>query len=206
MACQDDYGRAHQVTKEGNMIDQPSWDAIVSDLKSMFIAFIYTRGLNTDVDDVLQDTWVIAHEHYEPEKGSLYAFCTKVGHNLIKSEYRAQAGSRQMGWAISEMGRLQEQADELTQVIERQVRFEEWSPQWDMVAALMNHKHSMEARVLWAMYEFIVKHDEVPTLQQTAAIVGVSHTTVWTTLKDIVKDMELVPVERSADLYYKEER
>ena len=172
------------------MIDQSSWDSISSDLRNMFVAFLQRTGLGMDVDDVLQDTWMIAYKHYEPEKGSLFAFCTKVGHNLIKSEYRAQSGVRQMGWAVSEMGRLQTQADELTQTIERQVRFEEWSPQWDMIAALMNHKHSMKARVLWAMYEFIVKHDEVPTLQQTAAIVGVSHTTVWTTLRDIVQEMQ----------------
>ena len=178
------------------MIDQVGWDSISHDLRNMFVAFLQRAGLGTDVDDVLQDVWVIAHEHYDPEKGSLYAFCTKVGHNLIKSEYRAQDGPRQAGWAISETGRLQAQADELTQVIENQIRYEEWSPQWDMVLALMNHKHSMKARVLWAMYEFIVKHDEVPTLHQTADIIGVSHTTVWTTLRDIVQEMELEEAHR----------
>lgn len=172
------------------MISQPEWDAIVSDLKGMFGGFLRMSQTDIDVEDVLQDTWMIAYQHYDPERGSLYAFCTKVGYNLIKQVGRASDGPNHKKWMWHEVKRLEIQADELAQTIEKQIRFEEWSPQWDMIQALMGHKHSMEARVLWAMYEFIIKHDEIPTLQQTADIIGVSHQTVWTTLRDVVQVVE----------------
>lgn len=170
-------------------MNQVEWDGISSDLRNMFVGFLQRVGSDADVDDILQDTWVIAYQHYDSQRGSLYAFCTKVGHNLIKGRARAQNRPCHAKWAWHEARRLEAQANELSQIIERQIRYDDCAPQWDMVLALMNHKHSMEARVLWAMYEFIIKHDEIPTLQQTAAIVGVSHTTVWTTLKNIVQEV-----------------
>jgi DNA-directed RNA polymerase specialized sigma24 family protein len=167
-------------------VNQSEWDDISPDLERMFLAFIGRTGLDIDVQDVLQDTWMIAHEHYDHSRGSLYAFCTKVGHNLIKRAGQNQNRPRKVKWAWHEARRLEAQTDELSRVIEKQIRLD----QWDMVQALMTHKHSMEARVLWAMYEFIIKHDKVPTLQQTADIVGVSHTAVWLALKNIVQEVE----------------
>ena len=163
------------------------WDTIEPDLRRICASFIAHYKSDVDLDDLMQDTWLLADAYYDPERGDPMPFCTTIARNLVMDGNRHRRYHREYVADTKREVLLSSQGRSLESLSLGPMMLDE---RWDYLQAIMMKTESFEAQLLKFMYEYVVRYDEIPPLRVIASDLGCSHETVRQTLNRIVAQVE----------------
>lgn len=163
------------------------WDIIEPDLRRICTSFIGHYKSDLDIDDLIQDVWLLADAYYDPEKGEPMPFCTTIARNLILDSNRHRIYEREHLADTKRDILLSSQGCTLETMSLGPMAFDN---RWEYLEAIMTQAETFEARLLRFMYDYLVRYDEVPPLRVIAGHLDCSHERVRQALNRIVAQVE----------------
>lgn len=136
-------------------LDVKDWLNVEQDLRRVFGAWIQTYSSRMMVEDVLQNTFLVAWRNFDPERGSLKNSCMKVGTNAIVSDARrvnVELKNQGQLWA------LEQESQEPLEIAATALLDEFPQQRWLLIKAIMRGNRT-QARVLSTMYKHILDTD-----------------------------------------------
>ena len=162
------------------MLTTVQWQEIQFDLKNILLSFERHYRVYLDIDDVMQDIWMVAHEKYDPNRGELLPFCILIGKHIIIDARRKRERHEQVELTKAHKPRKPTEELALPQLLKEET--------WALIEPMMQGQSS-KAQVLWVMYTHVVDYGSVPSMAEIGRYVGLTRERVRQILNEIVEEV-----------------